>query len=181
LIYRFVIVNVGLIALVAALALHGLIEPVFANDQSYISFGIAGLFVIGWIWVAKEILVASCDMNGSEENGPQSAAIPDADKDLGKIAWLDDVAEYLVRLGLIGTLVGFVIALSGIDSGSIASATGAQAAVASLMAGMATAIGTTLLGASLALWHSINMRMLQTALNTYWCNRLLVPPDEVRD
>jgi hypothetical protein len=31
------------------------------------------------------------------------------------------------------------------------------------------------LGASLALWHEVNQRMLRTALAVYWADRMAVP------
>jgi hypothetical protein len=37
---------------------------------------------------------------------------------------------------------------------------------------MRIALNTTLLGAGLAIWHEINIRMLRTALIVYWSNRL---------
>ena len=177
LVYRATLVNVAFIAVAIALAVEGHVTWLFQNDASYISYAITALFVVGWGWSAKEILVASSDLNHSDANGPRPAALADADKDLGKIAWLSDISEYLVQLGFLGTLVGFVIALSGIDQDTVTTADGAQTAVAALMSGMSTAIGTTIIGASLALWHGCNMRLLQTALNTYWNNRLLASHD----
>jgi hypothetical protein len=177
LVYRFILVNTAFIAIAIALAVQGHVSWLFTNDASYISYAITALFVVGWGWSAKEILVASSDLNHSSTHGPRPAALADADKDLGKIAWLSDISEYLVQLGFLGTLVGFVIALSGIDQDTVTTADGAQNAVAALMAGMSTAIGTTIIGAALALWHGCNMRLLQTALNTYWNNRMLASHD----
>ena len=177
LIYRFVLVNVAFIAVAIALAVQGYVTWLFANDASGISYAITALFVVGWGWSAKEIMVASSDLNWSNANGPRPAALADADKDLGKIAWLQDISENLVNLGLLGTLVGFVIALSSIDQETVSSADGAQTAAALLMQGMSTAIGTTIIGLVLAIWHGVNLRMLNTALNTYWNNRLLASHD----
>jgi hypothetical protein len=178
LIYRFVLFNVAFIAIAAALAVEGWVTWVFANDASYISYAITALFVVGWGWSAKEILVASSDLNHSAIHGPRPAALADADKDLGKIAWLSDIREELVNFGLLGTLVGFVIALSGIDQDTVTTADGAQNAVTALLSGMGTAIGTTIIGMVLASWLGVNLRILNTALNTYWNNRLLARPDE---
>lgn len=173
LIYRAILVNVAFIAIAVALTVEGYVAWLFANDSSYISYAITALFLVGWGWSAKEIVVASADLNLSDAHGPRKAARADADKDLGKIAWLSDISEYLVQLGFLGTLVGFVIALSGIDQDTVMTADGAQGAVAALMSGMSTAIGTTIIGASLALWHGCNMRLLQTALSTYWNDRIV--------
>lgn len=177
LIYRFILVNVAFIAIAIALTVQGYVGWLFANDASGISYAITALFVVGWGWTAKEIAVASSDLNMSDLHGPRHAFIAEADKDMGKIAWLSDISEALVNLGLLGTLVGFVIALSSIDQETVSSADGAQTAAALLMQGMSTAIGTTIIGLVLAIWHGVNMRLLQTALNTYWNNRLLASHD----
>lgn len=178
LIMRFLVLNALAFSAVAALTFKGLVVPLFANDASYITYGITGLFVLAWCWTFKEILVASLSLNDNATYGARTAAMADADKDLGKIAWLNDVSEYLVGLGLLGTVIGFYMAL---PEGMSLDAKGAQTAIAGLMSGMKTALTTTIIGAVLAFWHQVNMRMLQTALNTYWSDRLLAEPDWKRD
>jgi hypothetical protein len=68
-----------------------------------------------------------------------------------------------VTLGLLGTVIGFAMALSGVDSASLASAAGVQKVAGQLMAGMRTAINTTIVGAVLGLWLDVNRRMIRTA------------------
>ena len=177
LVYRFLLANAAFIALAIALGVQGHVTWLFQNDASGISYAITALFVVGWGWSAKEIMVASSDLNHSTLHGPRPAALADADKDLGKIAWLSDISEALRQLGYLGTLIGLVVALSGINQETMGSADGAQEAGLLLIYGLFTAIGTTIIGSVLALWHDTNMRMLQTALSTYWNNRLLAPND----
>jgi hypothetical protein len=174
LIYRFVIFNSLMFALVAALAWNGILGPVYANDQSGLTIAITALFVVGWLWSLKETAVVSLEMNSSKSHGPRPACYAKRDKDVAKTEWLSSVSEWLVALGLLGTVIGVSIALSGIDQASVADATGAQGAVASLMEGMRIALNTTLLGAALAIWHEVNMRMLRTALVVYWSDRIAV-------
>ena len=61
-----------------------------------------------------------------------------------------------MTLGLIGNVVGFIIALQNIDTGSLGSAEGVQKVAASLLAGMGVAFCSTLVGAVAALWTSVN-------------------------
>jgi hypothetical protein len=105
-------------------------------------------------------------------HGPRPALAAERDKDIGKVEWLFSVSEWLVALGLLGTVVGFYIALSGVDENTVSEASGAQSAVAALMVGMRTALTTTILGAILGLWHEVNVTMLRTALLAYWSDRL---------
>jgi hypothetical protein len=34
------------------------------------------------------------------------------------------------------------------------------------------ALNTTLVGAALAIWHQVNLRMLKTAMGCYWIDRI---------
>jgi hypothetical protein len=174
LMYRFLIFNSLMFALVIALAWNGVLGPLYANDQSGLTIAITVLFAVGWVWSLKETAVVSLELNSSKSNGPEPACYAKRDKDVAKTEWLTSISEWLVALGLLGTVIGFSIALSGIDQGSVANATGAQGAVASLMNGMRVALNTTLLGAALAIWHEVNIRMLRTALTVYWSDRIAV-------
>jgi hypothetical protein len=75
---------------------------------------------------------------------------------MGKTAHMERVEIWLVTLGLIGNVVGFIIALQHIDTGSLGSAEGVQRVAASLLAGMGVAFCSTLVGAVAALWTSVN-------------------------
>ena len=116
----------------------------------------------------------SLRLNALKSRGPRPACEAESDKDIAKTEWLASVSEWLVALGLLGTVVGFSMALAGVDQGALSTANGAQSAVTALMQGMRVALNTTLLGAALALWHEVNVRMLKTALAVYWADRIAV-------
>lgn len=177
LIYRFVLLNALLFALTAALWWNGYLGPVFQTDLSYVTFAIAALFALGWLGTAREIVIASRQLNLAK-SGLLPAREADRDKDLAKVEWLGSVSEWLVGLGLVGTVIGFIIALSSVDQSALLQASGAQSAVATLMSGMRTALNTTVLGASLAMWHEVNQRMLSTALAVYWADRIAAVPQQ---
>jgi hypothetical protein len=179
LVYRFLLANALGIALAMALAWTGHLTPVFEHDESHLTVAIAGLFVIGWLWSLKEVLSVSGSLNSSKLLGYRPATAAQADKALLKVEWLEAVSEWLVGLGLLGTVIGFSIALSGIDQTTVKDAAGAQNAVATLMVGMRIALNTTLLGAALALWHEVNMRMLRTAMGCYWIDRTRAHSGEI--
>ena len=63
-------------------------------------------------------------------------------------------------LGLIGTVVGFIIALSGIDPANAADVDSITPMIATLIDGMSVALYTTLVGAILNLWLMINYHIL---------------------
>ena len=179
LIYRFVLANMLGVALCMALAWSGHLVPVFAADQSRVTFAISGLFLVGLAWTLKEAVCVSRGLNRSKAQGYRPASVADAEKAMLKVEWLESVPEWLVGLGLLGTVIGFSVALSGIDQDSVMQATGAQNAVAALMSGMRVALNTTLLGAALAIWHQVNLRMLKTAMGCYWIDRVRAGRGEI--
>ena len=79
-----------------------------------------------------------------------------------KISIVRQIANILVFLGLIGTVIGFIIALSGIDAKSAADTSNIAGMIGTLISGMSVALYTTLLGAVLNLWLTVNYRMLAT-------------------
>ena len=130
------------------------------------------LFAIGWGWTLKECIKLSLLLDTAKVIGYPHKTIYSKDKAAVKVEWLESISEWLVGLGLLGTVIGFSIALSGIDQTSLMQAQGAQSSVGTLMSGMRIALNTTLLGASLAIWHQINLRMFRTAFVSYWLDCL---------
>jgi len=179
LLYRFLLANALGIALSIAMAWSGYLIPIFATDQSRLTFAIAGIFLVGWVWTLKEVIAVSGGLNTAKELGYLPASVAEADKAMLKVEWLESISEWLVGFGLLGTVIGFSIALSGIDQNSVMQAEGVQDAVAALMAGMRVALYTTLLGAALAIWHQVNLRMLKTAMGCYWIDRVRANSGEI--
>ena len=70
------------------------------------------------------------------------------------------IANGLVFLGLIGTVIGFIIALSGVDPKAATEVDSVANMVATLINGMSVALYTTLVGAVLYVWLTVNHRLL---------------------
>lgn len=167
--FRFLITNTLLACLAAALWLQGYVWPVIEGGAP-INYGILALFAVGWLWSFKEVLVVSVGLNENTDIGAYPAIEAERDKDTAKVEWLSSVSEWLAYLGLIGTVIGMIVALSGLPT--VTDADGAMRAVALLGEGMMLALNTTLLGASLAIWNEVNVRLLKTGLSTYWQDRI---------
>jgi hypothetical protein len=65
-----------------------------------------------------------------------------------------------VFLGLIGTVIGFIIALSGVDPSRATEVDNVARMIATLISGMSVAMYTTLAGSVLYVWLSVNHRIL---------------------
>jgi len=78
------------------------------------------------------------------------------------------IAGILVLLGLVGTVIGFIVALSGVDPQKVPAVDNVAPMVAQLINGMSIALYTTLIGSVLHLWLMITQRILAgSALGLY--------------
>jgi hypothetical protein len=182
LLLRFLLANVVALALVGAAAGHGWVGMIFAADTGGYSLAIVAVFLVGLVWSAQRALQISRELNDikqaqvhpraalpeylrlSEGRDAQSRALLASTLRLklaSRVAPLRHIANSLVLLGLIGTVIGFVIALSGVrpDLASNVSAIGPM--VSTLINGMSIALHTTLVGSLLHLWLMVNVRLLE--------------------
>ena len=80
-----------------------------------------------------------------------------------RIAGVRQYANNLVLLGLIGTVVGFIMALSGVNPDTVGDVSSIAPMVSSLIQGMGVALYTTLVGSVLNIWLMLNCRLLETS------------------
>lgn len=159
LLYRMAVLN-GLAAVaVAAAWLRGYLEIVI-DSAGLFAGPIIALFALGLISAIQRGWKVSRTLNEVRNLGLRGV---NGAKILEKGEHLSDVANWLVILGLLGTVTGFWIALSGVDQGSLSTASGVQRAAGQLMDGMRVALSTTLLGGFLGLWIDMNRRIIRTA------------------
>ena len=79
-----------------------------------------------------------------------------------RIVHIRYIANSLTILGLIGTVLGFIIALSGVDPDVASNPSAISPMVAQLIEGMSVALYTTLVGAILSVWLGLIYQMLAT-------------------
>ena len=92
LMYRFMIFNTLMFALVAALGWNGVLWPIYENDGSGLTIAITVLFAVGWLWSLKETAVISLELNSSKYHGPEPACYAKRDKDVAKTEWLTSIS-----------------------------------------------------------------------------------------
>lgn len=160
LVYRLLVLNATAIPVLFWGWSTGAIQRTVLTDTTYICHLIVALFLVGlislFIRAAKISKILDLIKSG------RVPALSD-DKIRAKAAHIDDISAYLVRLGLIGTIVGFAMALDVKDFGGIGTAAGAMELIKTFLAGMTIAVNTTIVGAILSLWLDINARFLTTA------------------
>ena len=182
LLFRLAIVNLTGGALLAAAWLQGWIGLVLAADDTRLCLLILAVFVVGLGLVAEKAFMLSHELNeldrgvrnGSSRVAAHMAAIAGRDPQVRsnlaaalklklayRIAGVRHVASSLVLLGLIGTVVGFIVSLSGVNPETVADVTAIGPMVSKLLEGMGVALYTTLVGSVLNIWLMLNHRFLE--------------------
>lgn len=183
LLLRFLVVNSAALALLAAAWLQGWVVPVFEADVTGLSLAIAGVFAVGLGICAVKVWRTSCEINLTKRFNPayrsRAAVYVESvrGRDAGsrailasalrlklsqRVAVVRHIANSLVLLGLIGTVVGFIIALSGVDAEKAGDASTIAPMVTRLIEGMSVALYTTLVGSVLSIWLTVNYNLLAT-------------------
>ncbi|MBY5553703.1 hypothetical protein J0664_06170 [Rhizobium leguminosarum] len=126
-----IILNTCWAALVVWASVMGYTQFVFTHDISGLSYVISALLVVA---------IAAAFM--------------------GRVNFLPHTKIWFVMLGLIGNLIGFIVALQGMSGGSLTDAAGLMRLATALLDGMSVAFCSTLAGAIAALWTSTNAWLL---------------------
>ena len=182
-ILRFALINLVAFGFLGAAYVNGFVDMVVAADQTGLSIVIFAVFLFGLAICAQKILQVSRELNAAWDQNPPAMSIAAGylEQLRGKagdgravlagamrltqshrIGVVRHVASSLVLLGLIGTVIGFIIALSGIDPQKASEFASISPMVSTLIQGMSTALYTTLVGGVLNLWLMTNYHMLAT-------------------
>jgi biopolymer transport protein ExbB/TolQ len=180
---RFALINIVATGLAAAAWLQGWLAALFEPVTAILSGIIAAVFLYGLALSGFKVWQTSVSINDLKAGGKTAAArvarylaaarTRDAEsraiqinmlrlKLSHRIQIVRQIANLLVFLGLIGTVIGFIISLSGVDAEAVSQADSVATMVATLIQGMSVALYTTLLGAVLNVWLNVNHRILST-------------------
>lgn len=183
LVLRFALINIVAFALVGATWFQGWLAGLFEPVTAILSGVVFAVFMYGLVICASKIWQTSLALNDMKAGGKVAMAraarymaaprTKDAEsraiqinmlrlKMSHRIQIVRHIANLLVFLGLIGTVIGFIIALSGVEPEAVSDPENVATMVATLIQGMSVALYTTLLGAVLNVWLNINHRILST-------------------
>lgn len=186
LLFRFLIVNIVGAALLGLAGAQGWLARLADADPTGLVFVIFGVFGVGLALCGYRLFQTSVALNRLEAG--KAVALPavwtrqPARPELmaealkarlfSRIAVVRQFAAALVVLGLIGTVAGFIIALSGVSADEAGTLAAVQPMISTLISGMSVALYTTLEGAVLGLWLTVNYRMLATGTSTLYSELL---------
>jgi len=189
LIARFCLINLVAAAIAAAVYLQGWLDGMFVANIIELVLVIVVVFLYGMAQCARKVWQTSVELNdlkagapprdsragkyvesvyGNEERGRSAAASALRAKLTNRIAVVRNVSNSLVLLGLIGTVIGFIVALSSVDPAATAEADTIAPVIGRLINGMSVALYTTLVGSLLHVWLTVNHRLLASGtVNLY--------------
>jgi MotA/TolQ/ExbB proton channel family len=178
---QFALVNIVSAALCTAAWLEGWLEGAFNGASLWLCLLIVATFVYGLVYcglglqrVGREL----DDLNAGSPRADSRAAWylaqlggAGADRRVTVTGLLRlqlaqapsavrHIAGILVFMGLVGTVIGFIVALSGVDPQKVPAVDNVAPMVARLINGMSIALYTTLIGSVLHLWLMLTQRIL---------------------
>ena len=145
--YLFAAVMISLVAVMTMFDIHHLFID---NDQTFISTGIFGVFVLSSLVLGlKTYRVAFNDVWSDS-----------------KYLWY--IPEFMVTAGLVGTIIGFIIATSGtFGLLDVSDTSSVKEALVSVAAGLGTALYTTLMGYVCGVLVSLQIMNMEMAIGAY--------------
>ena len=186
LLLRYSLVNALGLVFTIVIFTQGYLNKAIKGDVTNVVILIIFLFLIGLILASMKAFWISRELNDSysEKNKTNSmlndflkkAEKLDASSRANlvssvkinisiKINNIRFIANILVILGLIGTVIGFIIALSGVDGSVSSNPEEVGKMVATLVKGMSVALYTTLVGSILSVWLNICYQILSNGAN----------------
>lgn len=186
LLLRLTLFNLLAVALLVAAWWEGLVALVIEADQTRLTVLIAVVFVVGFVISIRRAVEIGQDIDRLQalnfelsDTHEQPVNTPTSIGALRlrlthRIASVRHIANALVLLGLIGTVLGFIIALSGVNPDTASDVNSIAPMVSTLIQGMSTALYTTLVGSVLNVWLTVNYQMLASGtveLMSLWLER----------
>lgn len=176
---RWLALNITGAAILLTFHLQGMVVPVFLADSSYICHVIAVLFVYGMVLCGWRVWKTSKELNhvrngdggkiadfAALSRGADRESVKEAFeiKLMARIGFVRYISSSLVMLGLLGTVIGFIMVLTQIPANAVGDASQVGKLVSTLTSGMGVALYTTLVGAVTNLWLNANYTILRTGV-----------------
>ena len=186
LILRYSLINLVGLVFLFVLITQGYVSKAIKADITNMVIVILALFSVGFIlaayrtfWLSRELNYSFLKVlppNSMAKGFLQNSKKLDASsrnnlaaslriKLSSRINYIKFMANTLVILGLIGTVIGFIIALSGVDGSVSSNPEEVSKMVSTLIQGMSVALYTTLVGSICSVWLNICYQIMSTGAN----------------
>ncbi|HYH18417.1 MAG TPA: MotA/TolQ/ExbB proton channel family protein [Azospirillum sp.] len=164
---KFLVFNGTAVAGVVAAWIAGWIQQVHKADETGMAYVVAGTFLAGlglsgWrLWKIADEMDRLKEGRGRVRRFASERALEL--KLFARISHVRHIANSVMLMGLMGTVLGLIHGLLGIKGASIGDATAAAEVISGLISGMGTALYLSLVALVLSLWLNSNFQMLRTA------------------
>ena len=166
---RFLLLNLIAAALVVAVYERGWLDAMIATDIYHLVKLNCAIFLVGLVLCGRRIAQVSDDLGNPsrywrpDADGQRRVLLAEALKMrfAVKLGTVRHIAHTIVLVGLIGTVIGFIIALSGVNAEAATDPHAIAPMISTLLLGMAIALYKTLVGSVLNVWLMANYRILE--------------------
>lgn len=164
---KFLVFNGTAFAALGGAWLAGWVDQVIKADGSGMGFVVAGTFATGlalsgWrLWKIAGEMDRLKDGHGRVRRFASERALEL--KLFAKISPIRHIANSIMLMGLIGTVLGLIHGLQGVKGATIGDASAAAQVIGGLIGGMGTALTLSLLALVFSLWLNSNFQLLRTA------------------
>lgn len=167
----WVIWNGLFLALLTVLTVLGWTIPIINADKTFLSHVIVGVFLIGWgfsvnraIWIVQAHRNIETFRRTYKTHAVNSR--DDARESIQtflseKLSVLEYLPRVLVNLGLVGTVVGIMIGVSGVSADMVNDLSKATEALNIMLHGLGIGFTATLIGSAGALWIQFQEEMIK--------------------
>jgi len=182
--YRWLCVNLFGLAFLTVSFFNGWLNLIFSSDSTGIVYILFVIFTWGLALCGYKLWNINKDLNYIKEGNPfkcfeckEYYRLINVKKSIdgslidslklklfSKLTFIRYLAGILVILGLVGTVIGFIIALSGVDPKVTSDISAIGPMVSLLIQGMYVALYTTLVGAILNIWLMLNYQLLAMSM-----------------
>ena len=139
----------------------GVLRNIYEKDASYLSIATMIVFAVISVFVGNNIFLIC-------KNEKPTKAELEGFQRKEEIGWF--VSELCLNLGMLGTIVGFVMMLSGFEGLEISNQKSIQGLLSELGKSMATALYTTLVGLVCGQLLKLQTFILSLHINKLECN-----------
>ena len=164
---KFIVMNGVGVAGLALAWINGWADMLLAEGRTGILVILFATFAVGTALAGWRLWKIATEMDLLKQGRGKVARITSERalelKLFARISHVRHIANAIMMMGLMGTVLGLIHALLSIKGTSIGDASAASAVIGGLIAGMGTALYMSLAALILSLWLNCNFQLLRTA------------------
>lgn len=166
--------NATVISFIGLAFVSGWIWPILMADITGITWLILGLAIIGIFlsFYKSTTFIGKLRKEYEGSPSPQQSVEYSLTRANANFAIIPTIANAMIMLGIVGTVIGLIIALQGINPSTISDANAIANVLGNLLHGISIKLSTTLFGILGNLWLMCNHYFLTTEVQNIvtWAN-----------